>query len=188
MLVLGDSKAVSFRGVGFICCHKNAINYHRLRLWLRNEEKIRHSSTIIHTRGHKVSEMPVWSVFFFEDALASNLCKSSWVIANGPFYDYGFRTFAIGNYARLEIADYENIVNVKIVDYFSDNQQQFVINASRIEQILWCPCILTKYSHKFARHQWNGRLTSFNKKFCNPRSCDSCSQHEPQSWRRSRSD
>ena len=41
------------------------------------------------------------------------------------------------------------IVNVKINDYYSDNRRQFVIDASRIGQILWCACKLTKYLHKF---------------------------------------
>ena len=51
---------------------------------------------------------------------------------------------------------YDNIkemVNVKFVNYFSGNWELIVYNASRISRFLWCPCILTKYSHKFAQQE-----------------------------------
>ena len=35
----------------------------------------------------------------------------------------------------------------------SDNREQLELNASRIPRFLCCPCILRKYSHKFAAYQ-----------------------------------
>ena len=57
--------------------------------------------------------------------------------------------FAVDDYWWLRKGDIKEIVIVKFVDYFSDNRELFVYNASQISQFLWCPCILTNYSHKF---------------------------------------
>ena len=46
--------------------------------------------------------------------------------------------------------DYEVITNGIFVDKNSDDREKLELDALRITEILCCPCILTKYSHKFA--------------------------------------
>ena len=64
-----------------------------------------------------------------------------------------FGTFANADYSRLRKDDYEAIANDKFVDYIRDDRQQPELDASSILRILCCPCILTKYSHKFGSEQ-----------------------------------
>ena len=48
------------------------------------------------------------------------------------------------DYGRLGKGDIKEITDIKFVDYFSDNRQQFEFDASQMSQFLCCPCILTK--------------------------------------------
>ena len=43
-------------------------------------------------------------------------------------------------------------IKVRLI-IISDNREQLKLDASRIPQFLCCPCILRKYSHKFAAYQ-----------------------------------
>ena len=63
-----------------------------------------------------------------------------------------FGTFAIVDYSRIRNDDYEVIANGIFVDKNSDDREKLELDASRTTRILCCPCILTKYSHKFAAY------------------------------------